>query len=44
LNPKLYDIEQTKKRPPSSDKEVMNGFITSIKKTYGLDLEEASLV
>jgi multidrug resistance efflux pump len=43
LNPKWYDIEQTKRRSPS-DGKVMKGFMTAIKKIYSPDSKEASLI
>lgn len=36
LNPIWYNIEETKKRPPS-DGEVTRGFVTAITKIYGPD-------
>eukprot|EP01018_Ginkgo_biloba_P039456 Gb_09932 [translate_table: standard] len=42
LNPKWYDSNVTKKRPPSED-EVTNGFFTAVTKICG-DGEEATLI
>jgi len=44
LTPKWHDIEQTKKRSPSSDKDVMKGSMMALKKIYDLDVAEESFV
>eukprot|EP01018_Ginkgo_biloba_P039827 Gb_21629 [translate_table: standard] len=43
LNPKWYDNNVTKKRPPSKDYEVTNVFFTAVTKIYG-DGEEATFI
>eukprot|EP01018_Ginkgo_biloba_P030158 Gb_15208 [translate_table: standard] len=43
LNPKWYDSNVTKKKPPSEDHEVTNGFFIVVTKIYG-DNEEATLI
>lgn len=43
LNPIWYYIEQTKKSP-SSDREVMKGFMRATRRIYGPYSEEASLI
>eukprot|EP01018_Ginkgo_biloba_P033833 Gb_09515 [translate_table: standard] len=43
LNPKWYDSNVIKKRPPSEDHEVTNDFFIVATKIYG-DSEEATLI